>query len=93
MEMFYLITYDISQDRRRHHLAKVLEGFGYRVQRSVFEAHLSRSQFKALKRAVASIIEPTEDSVRYYSLCTACARRVEVPAVGDVTPNPNAIVV
>lgn len=34
-------SHDIADNRRRNQLAKVLEGFGYRVQRSVFEAHLS----------------------------------------------------
>lgn len=91
--MFHVITYDIADDRRRNQLAKVLEGFGYRVQRSVFEAHLSSSQFEALKRAAARVIHPAEDSIRYYSLCSACTRRAEVHALGEVTPNPATIVV
>ena len=33
--------HDIADNRRRNQLAKLLEGFGYRVQRSVFEARLS----------------------------------------------------
>ena len=40
--MFYVISYDIPDDRRRGQLAKVLKGFGTRVQYSVFEAHLNR---------------------------------------------------
>ena len=63
------------------------------VQYSVFEAHLSRGEYQELKRAVERIIEPSEDSVRYYRLCGACADRIEVPAIGDVTPDPKTIVV
>ncbi len=33
----YLISYDITADNRRNALAKLLEGFGSRVQYSVFE--------------------------------------------------------
>ena len=91
--MFYVISYDIPDDRRRNQLAKELKGFGTRVQYSVFEAHLSRSQYEELKRAVARIINPSEDSVRYYRLCGACAERIEVPAIGEVTQDPKTIVV
>ena len=91
--MFYVISYDIPDDRRRNQLAKELKGFGTRVQYSVFEAHLSRAQYEELKRAVSRIINPSEDSVRYYRFCRACAERIEVPAIGEVTPDPKTIVV
>ena len=91
--MFYVISYDIPDDRRRNQLAKALKGFGTRVQYSVFEAHLNRREYQELKRAVERVITPSEDSVRYYRLCGACADRVEVPAIGDVTPDPKTIVV
>lgn len=91
--MFYVISYDIPDNQRRNQLAKVLKGFGTRVQYSVFEAHLNKRQYEELKRAVARLIEPSEDSVRYYALCSACAGRIEVPAVGEVTSAPKTIVV
>ena len=91
--MFYVISYDIPDDRRRGQLAKVLKGFGTRVQYSVFEAHLNRTQYAELKNAVDRVIDLSEDSVRYYALCSACAGRIEVPAVGEVTSEPQTIVV
>ncbi|MDE0556391.1 MAG: CRISPR-associated endonuclease Cas2 [Candidatus Poribacteria bacterium] len=91
--MLYVISYDIPDDPRRTRLAKILKGFGTRVQYSVFEAHLTRSQFEQLKQAVNRIIQPETDSVRYYALCRACVGRIEVPAVGDVTAVPQIIVV
>ena len=91
--MFYVISYDIPDDRRRAQLAKTLKGFGTRVQYSVFEAHLNRGEYRELKRAVERIIDASEDSVRYYRLCGACADRIEVPAIGDVTPDPQVIIV
>ena len=91
--MLYVITYDIPDDRRRNQLAKALKGFGTRVQYSVFEAHLNRKEYEELEDVVTGIIDSSEDSVRYYALCGACARRIEVPAVGDVTSEPKTIVV
>lgn len=91
--MFYVISYDIPDNRRRSQLAKVLKGFGTRVQYSVFEAHLTRSQFEQMKHAVARVIDTAEDSVRYYALCSTCATHIEVPARGEVTSDPQTIVV
>ena len=91
--MFYVISYDIPDNQRRNQLAKILKGFGTRVQYSVFEAHLTRSQFEQMKQAVNGIINTNEDSVWYYALCRACTGRIEVPAVGDVTTAPETIVV
>lgn len=42
-KMFVLVIYDISDNRRRASLAKILAGFGYRVQESAFEAMLWRT--------------------------------------------------
>ena len=91
--MFYVISYDIPDNQRRSQLAKVLKGFGNRVQYSVFEAHLNKRQYEELKHTVNRLIEPSEDSVRYYALCSACVGRVEVPAIGDITSDPKTIVV
>ena len=37
----YIAVYDISDDKERAKAAKILEGFGERVQESVFECYLS----------------------------------------------------
>lgn len=43
--MLYLISYDIAVDKRRTKIAKLLEGFGQRVQYSVFECDLTTKQY------------------------------------------------
>ncbi|MCI5224978.1 MAG: CRISPR-associated endonuclease Cas2 [Candidatus Electrothrix sp. AR4] len=37
----YVIAYDISDQRERNRVSKVLTGYGFRVQKSVFECSLS----------------------------------------------------
>ena len=91
--MLYVIVYDIPDDGRRNKLFKTLKGFGTRVQYSVFEAHLNKKQYEEMKHAVTRVIDASEESVRYYALCGACAGRMEVPAVGDITSDPKTIVV
>jgi CRISPR-associated protein Cas2 len=38
--MFYLVSYDIPDDKKRTRMAKTLRDFGERVQLSVFECIL-----------------------------------------------------
>lgn len=58
-----LIAYDIPEDRRRSSLAKTLAGYGDRVQYSVFVADLTPVRIARLRRSIAKVIEPDEDSV------------------------------
>jgi CRISPR-associated protein Cas2 len=53
-------------------VAKIMEGFGQRVQKSVFECSLDKSSFYKLQKQVESIINPQEDTVKYFYLCNKC---------------------
>ena len=39
----FVVAYDISDDIERTRVDRVLKGFGFRVQKSVFECRLTRS--------------------------------------------------
>lgn len=39
----FVVTYDISDDRERYRIDKVLKGYGFRVQKSVFECRLGKA--------------------------------------------------
>lgn len=75
--MFILVCYDIPQDKRRTQIAKTLEGFGRRVQYSVFECDLKPAQLQRLREKLEAIIEPSEDDLRFYFLCEACVPRMK----------------
>ena len=74
--MFIVVAYDIPDDKKRNKIAKILEGFGIRVQYSVFECNISYKQFLILKDKIQRIINPSEDRVYFYSLCPRCRRRI-----------------
>lgn len=82
--MFVVVCYDIPSDRRRDKVAQALKGFGYRVQRSVFECEVTSEQFQKMKQRVTKRIEPKEDSVRYYNLCASCLPKIEISGMGQV---------
>jgi CRISPR-associated protein Cas2 len=46
----YVVVYDISGDKERRRIDKVLKGFGTRAQKSVFECRLNKSGKKDLIR-------------------------------------------
>lgn len=75
--MFSVVCYDIPDDKRRNRVGKILEGFGTRVQKSVFECDIKPDHMKTLKDRLAKILTD-EDAVRYYYLCAQCLPRIEV---------------
>jgi CRISPR-associated protein Cas2 len=82
--MFYLVCFDIVDDRIRDKVGKVLKGYGYRVQKSVFECpDLTEHQFLRLKDKIEQLIDFNEDNVRYYRLCKKCLREFENSGLGE----------
>ena len=44
----YLVIYDVSDDKERRAVERVVEGFGFRVQKSAFECLITRGQRERL---------------------------------------------
>lgn len=65
---FVLIIYDIVDNRKRVKLAKLLSGYGKRVQKSAFEAMLTTQRYNKLIEEISRYIDKTEDNVRIYKI-------------------------
>jgi CRISPR-associated protein Cas2 len=89
--MLTVITYDVSNDKRRLKIAKLLGAFGDRVQYSVFEAHLDPRDLKRLRARIRKVIEPFEDSVRFYKISSP-DDSVEIEGMGVMTEKLGLIV-
>jgi CRISPR-associated protein Cas2 len=74
----YVIAYDVTDDRRRGKVHKLLCGYGVWTQFSLFECYLTPKQYLLLRERVERLLEPAEDSVRFYALCAACRKQVEI---------------
>lgn len=72
----YVIAYDISSDKRRARVHKILSGYGQWTQFSLFEVFLSEKELVALKGKLARYLKEKEDSVRFYPLCAGCVGKV-----------------
>jgi CRISPR-associated protein Cas2 len=67
----WVIIYDIADDRRLVKVAKLMENYGVRVQKSVFEAVADLPTIQKLRSEVLAIINPEEDSVIYFDICSS----------------------
>ena len=66
-KVYVLIIYDIVDDRKRLKLSKFLQGYGFRIQKSAFEAMLSPRLYRELKSKIAAYASE-EDSIRVYKI-------------------------
>lgn len=72
-----IVAYDISSDKRRAKVHKLLCGFGTWAQFSLFECFLTEKQWVDLQHRLRATIMPKDDCVRVYRLCGTCAAHVE----------------
>ena len=70
----FVVCYDVANNTRRYKVAACLEGYGDRVQGSVFELPVNRSLLDKCLAEVSGLIKETEDSVVVYRLCAACEK-------------------
>jgi CRISPR-associated protein Cas2 len=76
--MFWIVSYDIPNDKRRGKVAKILEGYGRRAQYSVFECEIDDEKREKLERALQREIDAEEDDIRFYPMNRADLKRVRL---------------
>lgn len=66
--IYVLVIYDIVENKRRTAFAKKLCAYGFRVQKSAFEALISKEKYNKMMKEIPGMINPAEDSVRVYRM-------------------------
>jgi CRISPR-associated protein Cas2 len=87
-KQFLIVSYDVSDDKRRRKVMKQMENFGRRVQFSVFECELRAEQIVTLKGRLAPLVKEKEDSIRFYFLPEDAVAKIETMGDGGVTRDP-----
>lgn len=82
--MRFVISYDITDDRRRARAAAVLLDFGARIQESVFVATLDDELQARLLDRLRKVVDEIDDKVHLFPLCQACGQRVIVIGKADL---------
>ena len=84
----YLISYDISSDRRRAKVSRELENYGRRVQYSVFECRIGKQKMLELYAKLIRLMQDEEEgSIRIYQICTSCEEKIYT--IGTETKKPD----
>ena len=71
--MLVIVCYDVNTEtregrRRLRRVAKICEGTGQRVQKSVFECQVTLAQLEALERRLLAQINLEQDCLRLYRM-------------------------
>jgi len=77
-----LVSYDVrTQDKagasRLRRVARACRNYGQRAQYSVFEIEVDPAQWTLLREQLCAIIDPQQDSLRFYHLGSNWKQKVE----------------
>ncbi|MBU7584880.1 MAG: CRISPR-associated endonuclease Cas2 [Nostoc sp. TH1S01] len=87
--MNFVISYDISEDKRRTKIHNILKSYGQWMQYSVFECQLTDTQYAKLRSRLNKLIKPDTDTIYFYPLCACCIGKVE--RIGGEPPRDDTI--
>ena len=90
--MDYLATYDIADPRRLRRIARLMQEFGVRVQKSVFECQLTDGDLLHLKEEAETLMDPDTDGVRFYPLLANARNKQTILGLGAVADFPRAYI-
>ena len=73
--LWYLVAYDVRDTKRLRNVANHLEGYGERLQFSVFRCRLTERELERLRWELTKKME-REDDLLIIGLCASCAAHV-----------------
>jgi CRISPR-associated protein Cas2 len=75
--MKYLICYDVTETRIRSKMSKYLEGFGHRIQYSVFICEASTEKIVGAKKKLERLAaKSSKRMILILPVCENCASRI-----------------
>lgn len=90
----YIVTYDITDDRRRDGVYKTMRGFGEHLQFSVFRCDLSDRERVDMTAAVHVLLDHVSDQVLIINLGPVDGRASTcISSIGRAYENPERTVV
>jgi len=75
--MYVVISYDITNTKLRNKIVKICESYGFRSQKSVFEAYIKPAQYERLKQKFKWVLKLAKikwknlspnDQIKFYIL-------------------------
>ena len=90
---FYVVTYDIADDRRRDKVVKLMESIGTQMNYSVFECMLTEVQYRNMVARLTKLVLRGADWVNIYPICSECYARIQyIPPLTQTEPQQIVVV-
>ncbi len=70
--MAVVISYDVAHDRSRAKLAALLQHFGVRIEKSVFDCRLGDGDLADILARASTLIDPDTDTLHVFPTCNRC---------------------
>ena len=95
--MELLVTYDVNTTtpegrRRLRKVAQLCEGYGLRVQKSVFEVVCNDTDLLQLTDSIIRVIDPGHDSIRIYRMQQGTFRNVQALGTASALPHRDPLI-
>ncbi len=87
---WHLIAYDVRDPKRLRQVAKKLEGYGSRIQYSIFRCRLDKVGLEKLHWELNQIMK-ADDDLLVIPLCAQCAGQIPSHSTGDQTAWTDAL--
>ena len=81
---WHLVCYDVRHPKRLRKTAKVLEGYGERVQYSIFRIRVTEHKLQKVRWELSEILTQ-DDSLLIIPLCQRCASKVDELSHGCIS--------
>jgi len=82
--MTFVFAYDISKHKTRAKVAKTLERFGIRVQKSFFQVDAPKEIIERIRDSLLSYIDKKTDRLFIYSVCEDCSCKAKLIGTGKL---------
>ena len=79
-----MFCYDIANPKRLRKVAKTLENYGIRIQKSFFQCEMERKNMIELRDALLKTIKRKKDSLFIYPICDDCNSKAIVDGNGSL---------
>ncbi len=81
-ERTYIVSYDISDPQRWRSVFRVMQGFGERLQLSVFQCRLSRRRCAELEAKLRELVKAGEDHALVIDIGPVDKTEIAVMSIG-----------
>lgn len=75
-KIFCVVVYDITDNKNRDKLVKIIAKYGSRINLSVFECMFTAIQLERTKEKTAKLIKSKNDQIVFYPICLDCFSKI-----------------